>query len=132
MNIQPSQFLNITKKLRLILESEIRAANVPPGEAVILNFRDPNYGPETGGYHPVEIMVSGDGVVQYITDFSYVGAPPFAELAKELDFDLQHKVFQQMGRDYPIESGRGLYRMWQANFCAYYEMGVYQVETTTV
>ena len=30
-------------------------------EAVVLNFRDPTYSAENGGYHPVEIRLENDG-----------------------------------------------------------------------
>ena len=54
-----------------------------------LHFRDPGYGPETGGFHPVEVGFSAQGYLLYITDFAYVGTQPFVELAKDLDFDFQ-------------------------------------------
>ena len=119
--------LNITKKLAGILEKEIRAAGVDAGNGVIVNFRDPGYSAEQGGYHPVEVMISPDGKIRYITDFSFVGTPPQVELAKELDFDFAHGAFQQMGRDFPITEGRSLFRVWQANFCAYHRDGAYEV-----
>lgn len=30
-------------------------------EAVVLNFRDPNYSADDGGYHPVEIRLENEG-----------------------------------------------------------------------
>ncbi len=37
------------------------------------------------------------------------------------------ELFQQFGREYPINKGWEVFRYWQENFCAYYAMGVYQV-----
>ena len=118
--------LNITKKFAGILAKEVKAAGVDTENGVIINFRDPGYSAESGGFHPVEVMVSGDGLIRYVTDFSFVGTPPQVELAKELDFDFGHSAFQQMGRDFPIAEGRSLFRIWQANFCAYHADGAYE------
>lgn len=118
--------LNLREALISILEKELVQAGVTKGGAV-LHFRDPEYHPERGGYHPVEISIDSDHRIRYITDFAYVGAGPFCELEKELDFDFSLQLFQQMGRDYPIHQGDSLFRIWQQNFCAYYHSGVYQV-----
>ena len=122
--------VSISKKFITILSNEIAKACIETSAVenyVILNFRDPNYSCTTGGYHPVEVMISRDGIIQYITDFSYAGQ----ELVKELDFDLNQKIFQQMGRDYPISHGRGLYKIFQSNFCSYYAMGVFEVTASS-
>lgn len=95
-----------------ILESEIARAPIPAQTGVILNFRDPGYSPETGGFHPVEISISKLGRILYITDFSYVGPPPFAELAKELDFDFSLGIFQHLSREFPIHVSRDLFALW--------------------
>jgi len=123
--------LNITKKFTGILEKEIKAAGVDTTNGVIVNFRDPGYSAEKGGYHPVEVMISGDGRIRYVTDFSFVGTPPQVELAKELDFDFDHNVFQQMGHDFPIGNGRSLFRTWQANFCAYHRDTTYETQVVS-
>jgi hypothetical protein len=108
-----------------ILEEAAATAGVLPGSGVIINFRDPDYSAETGGFHPVEVMVAGDGRILYVTDFAYVGHP--AELAKEIDFDFGLGLFQHFGREYPLAKGKGLFALWQKNFCAYHQMGTYQV-----
>ena len=113
-----------------ILE-EVIAASEPSAEGgICLNFSDPDYGPERGGFHPVEIAIAANGTVLYITDFAYVGAGPFAELAKELDFDCSLGLFQTMGREFPLEQGNDLFQLWQRNFCDYYRSGVYAVEVS--
>ncbi len=118
---------HLSKEFIAILESEISKAHLPPETGVILNFRDPDYSPESGGFHPVEIYINAKGQIQYITDFSYVGRPPFAELAKEIDFDVSMGLFQHLGRDLPIDSGRELFTLWARNFCRYFQMGAYEV-----
>lgn len=110
-----------------ILEKEIAKAEPPSGAGVILNFRDPGYSSEAGGFHPVEISVNGRGQIQYITDFSFVGQSPYDELAKEIDFDISLGVFQHFGREFPLHTGRELYVVWQENFVSYFAMGVFQV-----
>ena len=94
-------------------------------EGIIFNFRDPSYSANSGGFHPVEICVNANGVLQYVTDFAYFGMPP--KLEKELDFDFSMNVFQQFGQDHDLVVGQGLFRLYTQNFCAYYEMGVYEL-----
>lgn len=120
--------LAISNKLISILNKEIQLhSEVDTSSGCIFNFRDPDYSAESGGYHPVEIYIDENGHFRYLTDFAYVGCGHYAELVKELDFDLSHGLFQQMGRDYPIAQGKGLFRIWQSNFCAYYQNKVFTV-----
>ncbi len=91
-----------------------------------MNFRDPNYSAETGGFHPVEIALNAEGHLLYITDFAYVSDGYFAELCKALDFDFSMGVFQHMGREYPLQVGAELFAIWQQNFCEYVSWGVFK------
>lgn len=111
-----------------ILEEVIAANGVVAERVLCLNFRDPHYSPEHGGFHPVEIAITADGTLLYVTDFAYVGSAPFHGLAKELDFDCSLGLFQTMGREFPLAQGNGLFQVWQRNFCEYYRSGVYTVE----
>jgi len=124
--------LPVTNALAVILEKLICEATIDEDSGVLINFRDPDYSAESGGYHPVEIALNHEGAILYITDFSYVGSPPFHELAKELDFDLYCGLFQQMGIEHPIVVGRELYTIWEENFCHYYHEGVYQMEVSSI
>jgi len=131
MKIQKNGYaLPVGSELIEILSKEIQASGKNGNEALYINFRDPDYSPESGGFHPVEIMVSGAGIIQYITDFAYVGYPP--ELVKEIDFDFSYGVFQHMGRDFPIGNNHSFFCLWQSNFCAYYNMGVFNVTVKEV
>ncbi len=101
--------------------------------SVTFNFRDKSYSAENGGFHPVEIALTKetDSTWQYayITDFAFVGNH-YPELAKELDFDfLSGEWFASYLRDYSsIKNNRNaaeLYRLWEHNFLAYADMGMY-------
>lgn len=131
MKIQDNALaLPIAKAFITLIEGVLAKEGVTYPQCVILNFRDPSYSASEGGYHPVEIMLDKNGLIQYITDFAYRGQGDFSELEKELDFDFAAGVFQQMGRYYPIADAWDLFAAWQGNFCAYYEWGVYAVSTT--
>lgn len=112
MNIIQTDYpVAISHQLATIISHELEASGIDTssGQGFILNFRDPDYSAESGGYHPVEIAVDGQGRIQYITDFAYVGDGHYAELDKELDFDFSYGKFQQMGKEYPIQQGASLY-----------------------
>ncbi len=127
MKLQTQTTLPLIPTLVELLTAEIDKVNPNAGEGLVLNFRDPDYSAETGGYHPVEIALDQDGQLLYITDFAYVGSGWYVELAKELDFDFSLGLFQQMGRDYPLPEGGELFDIWQQNFCAYHRSGVFKV-----
>lgn len=123
----------IKKALIETLKREIEKAELSfDKEATIITFKESGNSPDNGGYLPVEIRING-GQVEYITDFCYFGQ--FDELVKDLDFDFSLGIFQQLGmgesREYPIEQGRELFRIWQNNFLAYYRMGVYDSITVS-
>jgi hypothetical protein len=93
-------------------------------KAVTINFRDPNYSADDGGYHPVEIRLENEGdgwSFCYITDFCYVGSGYMAEFAKDLDFDFDVGVFQNLFGTYPIEQAIEIFQIWESNF-VYYAM----------
>jgi hypothetical protein len=93
-------------------------------KAVTINFRDPNYSADDGGYHPVEIRLENEGDgwrFSYITDFCFVGNGYMAELAKDLDFDFDAGVLQCLHGTYPIEQAIEIFQVWESNF-VYYAM----------
>ena len=101
----------------LLNQNEIRS------KSVTLNFRDPTYSAKRGGFHPVEIRLEQyDNIWHfcYITDFAYIGSVPYAELTKELDFDFQSGVFQNLFGVFPIEQATEMYQIWEGNFLYYY------------
>jgi len=122
--------LRMELSLIQILEKELNHSESQFENYCILNFRDPTYSARTGGYHPVEIMLNKQGIIQYITDFAFVGQGECCELAKEIDFDFAAGIIQQLDRCYPIENAYELFPIWQQNFCAYYKNGVFEVSVS--
>lgn len=104
-------------------------------KAVTINFRDPDYSPQTGGFHPVEIRLEKSAdqwQLCYITDFCYVGYQGQWELVKELDFDFSCGVFQSISGLLVIEAAAELYPIWEQNFLCYWqEMDVFNVSIST-
>ena len=115
-----------------VLNDLLKDTSLDASEIAALNFRDATYSAESGGYHPVEIHVDSKGNILCITDFSFAGVPPFVELGIELDWSFEHDQFRQFDSTYDLECGRGLLGIYLANFAAFYESGVYQVEVTTL
>jgi len=135
MKIQIQQHdyaLTITDQLVTIIQTELAKVNMDISDGVTLNFKDPDYSAEAGGYHPVEICINKEGLIQYVTDFAYVGSGYFAELVKELDFDFSLGLLQQFGREFPIEQAYELFPIWQKNFCAYYQQGIFTVTVSSL
>ncbi len=131
-SVQSSGYtLPVNPNLIQILSQEISQSDIIPFNEIIVNFREPGYSLINGGYHPVEILINKQGLIEYITDFSYFGSGDMAELDKDIDFDFTSGIFQYVGGIYPIEQGLELFEVWQQNFCAYYEMGVFEVEIST-
>lgn len=122
----------IPKDFQRIIQKEMEAANRKTfRRGVVLNFKDPSYSFEEGGFHPVEVGINEEGQIIYITDFAYVGSPPFVELTKSLDFAFEYDVFQQGGFDYPIDNGKQLFSVFINNFCVYHDMGVFKEVTVS-
>lgn len=119
----------LDEKLASILVKKLRE-NELENKAVILNFRDKSYSAESGGFHPVEISIGDDGVIRYITDFSYVGLE-FPELAIDLDWDFTSGKFQTLYTYDKVDEGLELFNIWQLNFIYYNQIGAYdEVEIT--
>ena len=115
-----------------VVDDLLKDTSLDTSEIVALNFRDPSYGATDGGYHPLEVHVGSNGEVLSITDFAFFGCPPFVELGIELDWSFEQDSFRQFDDMYDLECGRGLLGLYLANFTAYYNSGVYQVEVTTL
>ena len=120
--------LPVSKSLADTLINIIEQQNTT-SDSVTINFRDPTYSAEDGGFHPVEIRLEKRNDTWqfcYITDFCYVGSGYNAELAKDLDFDFQAGVFQNLFGVFPIEQATDMYQIWESNFLHYWqEMDVF-------
>ncbi|HHR6028177.1 TPA: DUF2787 family protein [Providencia alcalifaciens] len=110
-----------------VVNSAIDLATV---RAVTMNFRDPLYSAETGGFHPVEIRLlrlHEQWQFDYVTDFSFMGNY-YPELEKELDICWsQGYVYHFMMGDIDEEEGGALFELWQRNFIQYHKMKCYEV-----
>lgn len=116
--------------------SAITGTKLPPHsnpQAIVLNFRDPEYSAEDGGYHGVEIrLCKHNNFYQliYITDFAYHGCP-HAELVKETDVCFNAKqVYHLYGGWLNKQESLELIELFIGNFIEYHAMGVYTVEIT--
>ncbi len=125
LTILPPEFVQV---INGVVQSSSEAAN--GNDVIAINFRNPTYSAESGGYHPVEIHVDSGGNLLCLTDFAYFGSPPFTELGIELDWSFDQGYFRQFDDVYDLECGRSLLGLYLANFTAYYKSGVYQVELT--
>lgn len=114
-------------RLITIIEDTIRDAGIDTSTGAVINFRDPDYCPDSGGYHPIEIAIAPDGGIRYVTDFAYYGRPPDCELSAELDFSFDAKApyFGHFGTSYPLHEGLELFKLFQANFVTFHGMDVY-------
>jgi hypothetical protein len=112
-------------RLLKILEEELQKP-IEVDDGIIISFRDPDFTPEGGGFHPVEFALRKDGTLLYATDFCYVGSPPHCDLVKSLDFDFSLDHFRHLGMDFPLAKGRDAFQMFQSNFVAYHTMNAYQ------
>ncbi|WP_249436505.1 DUF2787 family protein [Escherichia coli] len=126
LNLPMSQaFIAILKSI-ISLSSQNKVNH----HGVILNFRDPQYTAENGGFHPVEIRLirCNDGwYFDYLTDFSFIGAV-WPELEKEMDISWsQGYVWHYLMGDLEHEEGEALFELWQRNFTQYWKMKIYTV-----
>ncbi|WP_350025193.1 DUF2787 family protein [Providencia rettgeri] len=98
--------------------------------AATMNFRDPLYSAETGGFHPVEIRLlrrHEQWQFDYVTDFSFMGSY-YPELEKEFDICWsQGYVHHFLMGDIDEEEGEALFELWQRNFIQYHKMKCYEV-----
>ncbi|EEX1840735.1 DUF2787 family protein [Escherichia coli] len=99
-----------------------------PITGLTINFRDPDYSSEKGGYHPVEIRLIPAGnnwQLDYVTDFHYVGYP-WPELEKDVDvsWTQQYTCLSLCGELSPADA-REFWKTWESNFMTYHEMGVF-------
>ena len=122
--------LPVTEQLTTYLQQLITGHH--SHQAVTINFRDPSYSADAGGFHPVEIRLEKDQSqwrISYITDFCYVGSGYMAELAKDLDFDFGSGVFQNLVGTYPLEHATEIYQVWEQNFLAYcISLNIFKIE----
>ncbi|WP_351010229.1 DUF2787 family protein [Shewanella sp. S1-58-MNA-CIBAN-0166] len=118
----------------LLLPLEKLISNTPH-DALTINFRDPNYSAEHGGFHPVEMRLERKAeqwTLCYITEFCFVGqGSGYSELVKELDFDFSFGVFQSINGEILIEAAKEFYPIWEQNFVCYWQdLDTFEVSIT--
>lgn len=118
-----------------ILSTELDKAKLHDDKTdVTLNFRDPTYSAETGGFRPVEVRSIRQGNewhLDYVTEFTYVGMGPYAELVTDLNFDFGCQAFTCMYGNIPKQELNEAFKDWSRNFTTYYLDDIYEVSVTT-
>ncbi|WP_281184433.1 DUF2787 family protein [Trichlorobacter lovleyi] len=97
----------------------------------IISFKSSDYSAKKGGYRPVEVMIR-DSQVIYVTDFTYVGSGPFAELVKGMDWDFAAGECGQTGMYFGLEEAAELWRLYQSNFVDYFKAGKFDDVTVNL
>ncbi|MGL4938767.1 DUF2787 family protein, partial [Shewanella sp.] len=93
MKIHRETTLPLPEPIYEVLERQLAALNNPSLNLVTLNFRDPDYNADSGGYHPVAINRYRQGDCWYLNDFTdvaYCGGP-FPEQEKEMEVLFQEQ-----------------------------------------
>lgn len=131
--INRNQLPAMPNRFYQVIEKEL--ANVDPKDAnaITLNFRDPDYSAEDGGFHPVEVRLEKQQEhwrLVYVTDFAYRGHP-FPELVKDIDICFNSKQVYSLFSGWIGEREcRALIDLFTQNFAAYIDMGVYKVKVS--
>ena len=135
LTFNKSQCFSVPEKLYSILNTELAKLTEPQSNStgITLNFRDPDYSADKGGFHPVEMRLSKHKdlwLFEYITDFSFQGFP-YPELVKEIDICYQTKqVYSLYGGCLSQQDGNELIELYLTNFISYVEMETFTVKIT--
>lgn len=135
LNFNEVQGFPVPAKLFQLINQSLAGTSVPNNafNAITLNFRDPDYSADTGGYHPVEIRMEKQNELWqlvYITDFSYQGGP-FPELVKEIDVCfISKQVFNLFIGWLQNRNAKELLTLFVNNFIEYYINDCYQVSVS--
>lgn len=135
LNFNKAQGFEVPETLYTLI-NHILSEQSPPNEkttAITINFRDPHYSVEKGGYHPVEIRLEKRSELwqlTYITDFSYQGTG-FPELIKEIDVCFVTKQMFNLFLGYlQGKQANELLTLFIENFVNYAQNNIYNVEVT--
>jgi hypothetical protein len=114
-----------------LLTQELMGTNPKDANAITLNFRDPDYSADRGGFHPVEVRLEkqlNHWRLVYVTDFAFHGSP-YPELIKDIDICFNSKqVYSSIGGWISHKEGQELIELFSDNFINYHHMDVYQVQ----
>lgn len=87
-----------------------------------------------GALVPVEVRSIRQGNewhLDYVTEFTYVGMGPYAELVTDLNFDSGCQAFTCLYGNIPKLELNEAFNFWARNFTAYYLDSIYEVSVTT-
>ncbi|MCL1115467.1 DUF2787 domain-containing protein [Shewanella basaltis] len=114
-----------------LLIQELEDVSPKEANAITLYFRDPDYSPEQGGFHPVEVRLEkqlNQWRLVYVTDFAFHGFP-YPELIKDIDICFNSKqVYSSIGGWINHDEAKELIELFSDNFTSYHHMDVYQVQ----
>ncbi len=114
-----------------LLTQELINTNPKDANAITLYFRDPDYSPQRGGFHPVEVRLEKQvdhWRLVYVTDFAFHGHDS-PELIKDIDICFNSKqVYSSIGGWISHDEGAELIELFSDNFTSYHHMNVYQVQ----
>lgn len=130
IQLNKAQVPNMPRAFYQLLEQQLQHLDPKEANAITLNFRDPDYSAEKGGFHPVEVRLEKQQDhwrLVYVTDFAYHGHP-YPELVKDIDICFNSKqVYSVLSGWISQQEGQGLVNLFSSNFVAYHQMGAYQV-----
>ena len=130
LTIKRNQLPAMPDRFYQVIEKELANVDTKDANAITLNFRDPDYSAEAGGFHPVEVRLEKQQDhwrLVYVTDFAFRGHP-FPELVKDIDICFNSKQVYSLFSGWIGENeSRELITLFSQNFAIYYEMDVYRV-----
>ena len=133
LTIKRNQLPTMPDRFYQVIEKELAEVTPKDANAITLNFRDPDYSAEAGGFHPVEVRLEKQQDhwrLVYVTDFAFRGHP-FPELVKDIDICFNSKQVYSLFSGWIGEREcRSLINLFTQNFAAYFDMGVYKVKVS--
>jgi len=134
ININKNQSPKMPEHFYQVIELELAQLSTEEHcNAITLNFRDPLYSADRGGFHPIEIRLEKQQEhwrLVYTTDFSF-HRQPYPELVKEIDICFNRKQVYSVYSGWMNEQeGIELIKLFADNFHTYYGMGVYQIHVS--
>ncbi|MBV7315422.1 DUF2787 domain-containing protein [Shewanella sp. NIFS-20-20] len=130
IQIDNTQTPKMPRAFYQLLEQQLQSLTPKEANVITLNFRDPDYSAESGGYHPVEVRLEKQQDywrLVYVTDLAYHGHP-YPELVKDIDICFNSKqVYSVFSGWISQQEGQELIDLFSHNFVAYHQMGAYQI-----
>ncbi|MGL4711846.1 MAG: DUF2787 domain-containing protein [Shewanella sp.] len=116
-----------------VIEKELVNVDLKDANSITLNFRDPDYSAEAGGFHTVEVRLERQQDhwrLVYVTEFAFRGYPD-PELVKDIDICFNSKQVYSLFSGWIGErESQGLITLFSDNFVSYYQMEAYQVQVS--